>query len=498
MKEKIIVIGGGLAGLAASALLGKDGYKVTVLEKNSTLGGRARVFREKGFTFDMGPSWYLMPDIFERFFAKFGRKPTDFMELRRLDPQYKVFYEDGTNVSVGTNLEENLKVFESIEPGSSEKLRKYFSKTTKIYETATKGERGFLYKHFKRLVDFLDTKMIELLWHVNIFRSYDALVSDYAKSEKIKQILEYSTVFLGGSPKNIPAVYSMMTHVDFVLGGWYPVRGIGRLVDALADLAKPYDVTYVTDCNVTSIEIDQIGNARKVVTTKGDFEADIVVTSADMHHAETQLITSDKYRSYNAQYWSRQVMSPSSLLIYLGIRGKVKNLEHHNLFMINDWDRHFDTIFKNPSWPEKASYYVCCPSKTDTSVAPQGDENIFILVPVAPGLVDDDKARDRLSAHVIDDLEKRLGDSLKGRMVYKRIYSHRDFASDYNAYKGTAFAGAHTLWQSVYFRPKMLSKRVNNLYYVGQYTQPGIGMPMVILSAEFLAKEIREKYKHQP
>lgn len=490
MKKTVVIVGGGLGGLASAALLARKGYKVTLLEKNSTLGGRARVLKESGFTFDMGPSWYLMPDIFERFFAMFGKKPEDFMELVRLDPQYKIFYEDGTSVCVGTDLEKNLEVFEKIEPGSSKKLRKYFAKTTKIYETATKGERGFLYKHFKRPADFLDAKMIELLWHVNIFRSYDDLVSGYTKSEKIKQILEYATVFLGGSPKNIPAVYTMMTHVDFVLGGWYPIGGMGKVVDALVDLAKPHNVTYVTDCNVEKIEINDDGIAKKISTTKGDFDADVVVVNADMHHVETELVQDEEYKTYNKNYWEKQVMSPSSLLIYLGVGGRVGNLEHHNLFMIENWDKHFETIFKNPSWPDKASYYVCCPTKTDKSVAPEGDENIFILVPVAAGIEDSDAARDVLASKTILDLEKKIGQSFSERIVYKKIYSQRDFTKDYNAYKGTAFAGAHTLWQSVYFRPKMKSKKIKNLYYVGQYTQPGIGMPMVLLSAEFLSREV--------
>ena len=437
----------------------------------------------------MGPSWYLMPDIFERFFAMFGKKPTDFMELVRLDPQYKIFYEDGSDVKIGTDFEENAKVFDSLEPGSSEKLKEYFAKSTKLYETATKGKKGFLYKHFKNVTDFIDIKLLELIFIVNIFRSYDSFVSDYTKSEKIKQILEYATVFLGGSPTNIPAVYAMMSHVDFTLGGWYPMGGIGKVSDSLYKLGLSYGVKYITDCNVSEIEIAN-NEVQKVVTTKGEFSANIVVANADMHHVETNLIKDKNDRSYDENYWNKKVMSPGTFLIYLGVRGRVQSLEHHNIFMIENWEKHFDTIFKSPKWPDNASYYVCCPTITDSSVAPLGDENIFVLVPVAVGLDDTEAVREEFAEKIISHLEGKLQTDIKSRIVTKRIYSHRDFIHDYNAYKGTAFAPAHTLWQSVYFRPKMKSKKVKNLYYVGQYTQPGIGMPMVLLSAEFLTKEI--------
>jgi len=489
MKKTIIIIGGGLGGLAAAALLSKNGHNVTLLEKNPTLGGRARVYKDRGFTFDMGPSWYLMPDIFERFFAMFGKKPQDYMELIRLDPQYKIFYEDGSSVKIGTDFTENAKVFDSLEPGSSEKLKKYFAKTTKLYETATKGERGFLYKHFKRITDFIDTKLFELVFIVNIFRSYDSFVSDYTKNEKIRQILEYATVFLGGSPTNIPAVYSMMSHVDFTLGGWYPMGGIGKIADSLYELGLSNGVKFITDCNVMEIGIKN-NKAQKVLTTKGEFAADIIVSNADIHHTETSLIKDKKNRSYDENYWSKQIMSPGTFLIYLGVNGRVQKLEHHNIFMIEDWEKHFNTIFKSPKWPEKASYYVCCPTITDSSVAPPGDENIFVLVPVAVGLDDTDVVREKFADKIISHLEEKLHTNIRDRIISKRIYSHRDFIHDYNAYKGTAFAPAHTLWQSVYFRPKMKSKKVDNYYHVGQYTQPGIGMPMVLLSAEFLTKEI--------
>ncbi|MFO0704331.1 MAG: phytoene desaturase family protein [Patescibacteria group bacterium] len=491
-KKSIIIVGGGLGGLAAAALLSKEGHKVTLLEKNEELGGRARVYKSEGFVFDMGPSWYLMPDIVERFFGLFNKKPEDFMDLKRLDPQYKIFYEDDTSVEVVANVDKNLTTFESLEIGSAKKLKKYFSITTKIYDIATKGEKGFLYKPFNKLTDFLDIKLLELFFTINLFQSYDSFVSKFTKNKKIKQILEFATVFLGGSPKNIPSVYTMMSHVDFVLGGWYPMGGMGKLVDALTSLAKQYGANIITSCEVLEIEIaDKL--VKKVKTTKGDFASDIVVVNADMHHAETSLINNQESKTYKEKYWENQTMSPSAFLVYLGVKGRVHGLEHHNLFMAADWDKHFDTVFKNYSWPQDPSYYVCCPSVTDKSVAPDGDENIFILVPVAAGLKDDDKTRQEYCNHILRHLERSLKTNLLDRIITKRIYSHRDFMSDYNAYKGTAFAPAHTLWQSVYFRPRMKSKKVHNLYYVGQYTQPGIGMPMVLLSAEFLMKEINKQ-----
>jgi len=281
----------------------------------------------------------------------------------------------------------------------------------------------------------------------------------------------------------------MMSHVDFTLGGWYPMGGIGKVSDSLYKLGLSYGVKYITDCNVSEIEIAN-NEVQKVVTTKGEFSANIVVANADMHHVETNLIKDKNDRSYDENYWNKKVMSPGTFLIYLGVRGRVQSLEHHNIFMIENWEKHFDTIFKSPKWPDNASYYVCCPTITDSSVAPLGDENIFVLVPVAVGLDDTEAVREEFAEKIISHLEGKLQTDIKSRIVTKRIYSHRDFIHDYNAYKGTAFAPAHTLWQSIYFRPKMKSKKVKNLYYVGQYTQPGIGMPMVLLSAEFLTKEI--------
>lgn len=480
-----IVIGAGIGGLATAALLGKKGYQVTVLEKNADLGGRARVWKSKGFTFDMGPSWYLMPDVFERYFALFDKKPSDFFQLKRLDPNYRIFFSDHEHLDIAAELDKNLKLFEKIEPGFSARFKEYLQQSKYQYEVAMSE---FIYKQYTSVFDFFNKRMLTEGRKMKVYESLDKYISRFTQSDKIKKILEYSIVFLGGSPKNVPAFYSLMSHIDFNMGVFYPEGGISKTIEAFEKLCKDHHVKILPNQEVTQIEVSE-AKAHTVKTKKASYQADLVISNADYPFTETQLLDS-KWQTYPEKYWKKRTLAPSAFILYLGIKGRVKNLSHHNLFFANDWMKHFDEIFDQPALPNKPSYYVCCPSVTDPTVAPEGCENLFILVPVASGLEDSEDTRQVYADKIINHFEGLIHEKLQNRIVVQRIFSQRDFAEDYNAYQGTALGLAHTLMQTAIFRPANKSKKVKNLYYVGQYTQPGIGMPMCLISAQLTAERI--------
>lgn len=491
MKTKhIIIIGSGIGGLGAAALLAKEGYKVTVFEKNEGIGGRASVWKEGGFTFDMGPSWYLMPDIFERYFQLFGKKSSDFYTLHHLDPHYRVFFNANEYVDIKKNVEENLQLFERMEKGSAQKVKKYLDEARINYDAAIDN---ILYRNYTSILDFIKPEIAKAGSKLNVLEKLSNYTNRFTKNERIKQILQYSIVFLGGSPKNTPAFYSIMSHIDFTLGVYYPMGGVYKFIEALQKLCKEYDVNIKTNEPVEQLLITN-KKVNGVRTSKKTYTADIVISNADYPYTEMHLLEK-QYQTYPEKYWKKRVIAPSAFLMYLGVKGKIKNLAHHNLFFANNWEEHFDQIFKHPDWPDKPSYYVSCPSKTDSTVAPKNCENVFFLVPVPAGLEDSDKTREEYSNKVLSHLEELIGEKFTDRILVKRIFSHRDFSSLYNAYEGTALGLAHTLMQTALFRPRMHSKKVKNLFYVGQYTQPGIGMPMCLISAELALQEIQKNYE---
>lgn len=483
--KKIVIIGGGIGGLATAALLAKDGYEVTVLEKNSTVGGRASIWKSKGFTFDMGPSWYLMPDVFEHYFSLFKKKPSDFYQLTRLDPQYRVFFGKNDYVDIVKDLKTNLELFEKLESGVSKKIEDYLQRAEKDY---TAAKKYILYNNFKSIKDYFKKDLMREGKRMRIFESLDHYTKRFTKNNRIQQILQYSIVFLGGSPKNTPAFYSIMSHIDFNLGVFYPKKGIHSIIHALSTLCKSYGVTIETGKEVKKICVDD-GKVTGIRTAEKEYYADIVISNADYAFTETHLLDK-KYQTYDEKYWKKKTVAPSAFLIYLGVRGRVKNIKHHTLSFANNWQDHFEEIFNNPQWPKKPSFYVCCPSKTDSTVAPKNHENLFILVPVAAGIKDTDNQRSKYAAKMIKTLENLTGESISDRIITQRVFSQRDFMSEYNAYNGTALGLAHTLTQTAHMRPAITSKKVQNLLYVGQYTQPGIGMPMCLIAAELVAKEI--------
>lgn len=485
MSKKVIVIGAGFGGLSAASYLGQYGYDVTILEKNSSAGGRAMVNKAKGYTFDLGPSWYLMPDVFEEFFADFDKKPSDYYNLIDLNPSYKVF-DQKRNFEVRT-APDVFGLFEDLEPGSSNKIKQLLIKTQKEYETVRKKLLITPQKSFGEVAQ--NPESLKFLLNPELTRSYHSRISKYSKSPEIQRVLEFMTVFMGGSPENIPAMYSLLTHVDLGMGVKYPIGGMGKLVDAFVDVAKKQGVKILYDREVKKIK-SKNNKAQKVMTVSGEtFDADIVIANADYQYVETHMLD-NKYQKYSEKYWEKKTLSPSGLLIYLGVGKKLPKLLHHNLFFDTDWHRHFDEVFNKKVWSSEPLIYVCVPSKTDVSVAPEGKENVFILAPMANGNQPADEIINKTVDSIIKRIEAKINKKFKDDIEYIDIRAHDYFKNTFNAYKGNAFGLAHTFTQSGPLRPKMKSTKVSNLYFVGQYTNPGTGVPLVTLSGKAVSNLI--------
>ncbi|ESP88940.1 phytoene desaturase family protein [Candidatus Halobonum tyrrellensis] len=485
--ESVVVIGGGFGGLSTACYLADAGADVTLLEKNERLGGRASVLEADGFRFDMGPSWYLMPDVFETFFAHFGRDVSDYYSLSRLDPHYRVFFKDGDSVDVAPDVETNKRTFESYEAGAGEALANYLDESKYTYEV---GMRQFVYEHRDSLRDFVDPDVLRYASGLSLLGTMQGHVEEYFDHPKLQQLMQYTLVFLGGSPYNTPALYNLMSHVDFELGVYYPDGGLGAVVDGIADLGRELGVSYETDA-----EVDAIKGARggfRVRTASGDdYFPDLVVSDADYAHTEQELLAPQK-RQYDAAYWESRTLAPSAYLLYLGVEGDVPELAHHTLVLPTDWDDHFAEIFDDPAWPDDPAYYLCVPSKTDDDVAPEGHSNLFALVPLASGLDDTPERRAAYRDQVLDDVADNTGTDLRDRIVFEEEFCVSDFADRYNALNGTALGLAHTLPQTAPFRPNRRSSAVDGLFFTGSYTTPGIGVPMCLIGGLLTAESVAD------
>ncbi len=484
-NKKVVVIGSGFSGLAAACCLAKQGLDVTVIEKNEQIGGRARAYSSDGFLFDMGPSWYWMPDIFENFFQLFGKKVSDYYQLKLLSPSFSVFLTGDEKIEIPDSQKQLEELFESIEKGSGENLKKFLAEAKYKYEI---GMKELVYKPALSWLEFADLRVLAGITRLHILQSFQKYVRKYFTDPRLISILEFPVLFLGAQPKDTPALYSLMNYAGLSLGTWYPMGGMKKIIDAMENLALSLNVKIVTNTPATKISV--INNkVTGVCSNEIFFEADAVIASSDYHFTKEKLLTQE-FRNYSAEYWSKRTMAPSSIIFYLGINKKIKNLQHHNLFFDESLQQHSVEIYETPMYPTRPLFYVCCPSKTDDAVAPIGMENLFILIPIAAGLKDDDTTREKYFDIVLSRLENKTGENIREHIIHKRSYAINDFQSDYNAFKGNAYGLANTLRQTAVLKPSIRNKKLKNLFYTGQLTVPGPGVPPALISGQLVAKEV--------
>lgn len=480
MKKDISIIGSGFSSLAAACYMAKAGYGVNVYEKNARLGGRARSFTEQGFTFDMGPTWYWMPDVFERFFEDFGKKPDDYYSLERLSPGYRVYFGDDNFVDIAAELDKIKATFEKLEPGSAKQLQKFLDKAGKNYEIAIKD---LVYKP--------GISPLELVTMDTIFelKQFYLTIQDYVRKHfndsRLQQILEFPVLFLGAKPGNTPLFYSFMNYADFCLGTWYAKGGMISVVNGMIELARELGVQFHTQANVSAINVDEKGKVSSIYVNGEIINTRLIISGADYKHSESLL--PEEFRTYTETFWSKKIMAPSSLLFYVGISKKLKNVLHHTLFFDASFDEHAIEIYDKPSWPANPLFYASFPSMTDDSVAPAGHEAAIFLIPLAPDLTDDEETREKYFNMIMARLESLTKQKVRDHIVFKRSYCVKDFKEDYNSFKGNAYGMANTLLQTAFLRPKLKSKKVKNLFFTGQLTVPGPGVPPSLISGKLVS-----------
>ena len=482
MKKKVVIIGSGFSSLAASCYLAKAGYDVTVLEKNNSLGGRARMLEKEGFKFDMGPTWYWMPDVFERFFNDFDRRPSDYYRLEKLSPAYTVYFDKDNQITIGDSLESIYETFEKIEPGSTKYLDKFLKAARFNYDLAIKE---LVYRPGESLTELITPQTIRRAGQ--FFSTVSKNVRSGLKSRELRQVLEFPVLFLGAKPSDTPAFYNFMNYADFGLGTWHPVGGMYEVVKAMVALAVELGVDIQKNIDVDKILVAD-NKVRGVIAYERLYEADIVLSGADYHHTETLL--DPEYKQYSEKYWSKRTFAPSSLLFYVGFNKKLKNTEHHTLFFDADFEQHAREIYDKPSWPEKPLFYASFPSKTDASFAPEGKEAGTFLIPLAPGIEDTMEIREKYFNQIMARFEDLTGQEVKNDIRFKESYCVNDFIKDYNSYKGNAYGLANILTQTAFLRPKIRSKKVENLFFTGQLTVPGPGVPPSLISGKIAATSI--------
>lgn len=493
MPKKAIVIGAGFSGLSAASYLSAAGFSVDVFEKNESAGGRARQFStSEGYLFDMGPSWYWMPDVFERFFNDFGHCTSDFYKLKLLDPSYSIIFGKDDVMDIPADFDNLLAMFEKTEAGSAKQLLKFLKEAEFKYKA---GIEDLVYKPAHSFTEFTDLRTLSGVVRMQIFSSFSKHVRNFFSNPKLIALMEFPVLFLGAMPEETPALYSLMNYAGLKLGTWYPEGGFGSVASAMQKVAEKNGARFHFNTSVKKLIVE--GNSiTGVETGTGVAKADVVIGAADYHHIEQDLLLENK-RGYTEKYWNKKTFAPSSLIFYLGINKKVDRLKHHNLFFDADLGVHSHEIYKDKKWPTKPLFYVCCTSKSDETVAPDGHENLFLLMPVAAGLEDSPALREKYFKVMMDRIREFTGEDLLPHIQYSRSYCISDFVSDYNAYKGNAYGLANTLLQTAFLKPKMKSRKIDNLYFAGQLTVPGPGVPPAIISGKVSAQEVIKNFSKE-
>ena len=469
--------------------MAKAGWDVTVIEKHEMPGGRARQLRKNGFVFDMGPTWYWMPDVFERYFAAFGKKVSDYYELRRLDPSYRIYWSDDV-----TNVPAELRSFklmlDSFEKGAGNKLDSFLAEAAYKYKV---GIQNLVFKPGFSVTEFADWDVIRGIFKLDVLTSVESHIRKYFSHPKIRQMMEFPVLFLGATPADTPALYSLMNYADIVKGTWYPIGGMYSVVNGMYKLALELGVKFQFSETVHRIDI-QNKKAKKVLTDKNEYDADVVIGGADYHFIEKNLLPPEA-RMYSENYWSKRLMAPSCLLYYVGLNRKLKNVAHHSLFFDSSFDEHAKDIYERKDWPDHPLFYVSASSVTDQSIAPENCENLIFLIPVAAGLKNDDEIlREKYFKNIVERFEARIGEKITDSIVVKETFSVSDFETEYNSFMGNAYGLANTLMQTALFRPRCRSKKLKNLFYTGQLTVPGPGVPPSLISGEVVAKQVVKYY----
>ncbi len=487
--KKITIIGSGFSSLAASCYLAQSGHDVTVYEKNATIGGRARQLKMEGFTFDMGPSWYWMPDVFDRFFADFDKKTSDYYELIKLSPAYRVYYGIDDFITIADNLTDIIFAFEAIEKGSGKILNDFIAEAKSNYDIAIKD---LVYRPGVSPLELITVETAKKVGQ--FFSNISKDVRKKFKNERLIQILEFPVLFLGAKPSDTPSFYSFMNYADFGLGTWHPKTGMFDVVRAMESLARELGVTFHTNSNIEKIIVEN-KTAKALVVNGETIASDLILSGADYHHTETLL--DQEHRAYSEKYWNSRVFAPSSLLFYVGFNKKIDNISHHALFFDVDFYQHAKDIYDEPQWPSEPLFYANFPSVTDKTAAPEGMESGFFLVPLAPGINDTEALREEYFEKIIDRFETLTQQSVKNNIIFKKSFCKNDFVSEYNSYKGNAYGMANTLLQTAFLRPKLKSKKVKNLYFTGQLTVPGPGVPPALISGKLVSELINKQFSEQ-
>jgi phytoene desaturase len=488
LKKQVVIIGAGFSGLSTACFMAKNGWEVTVLEKHNLPGGRGRKMEADGFTFDMGPSWYWMPEVFERFFNQFNKQVSDYYQLLRLDPSYTVFYQQD-KLTIPASYTELKKRFEEIEIGAGEQLDAFLKEALYKYDV---GINKLVHKPGISFTEFLDADVAKGVLRLDVFTNMKKHVAKYFKDIRLQQLMEFPVLFLGATANKIPALYSLMNYADIKLGTWFPKGGMYKVVEAMHSLAESLGVQFQFNSTVTKINIEN-SVAVSVTTNTHTYAANAVIAAADYNFVEQNLLESP-YRNYTPDYWNKKQFAPSCILFYIGLNKKLSNPLHHILFFDTDFEQHAQEIYTTKKWPTNPLFYVSTTTATDASLAPEGCENMFFLIPVAAGIDGDNEAiREKYFNLVVERFEKRTNESIKDNVIYKKSFGVTDFISEYGSYKGNAYGLANTLLQTATLKPKCINKKVKNLFYTGQLTVPGPGVPPSLISGELVAKLVHKK-----